>query len=427
MSEPKGTATAVESDMSARHWPERLTDVPYWVFQDEDVYRAEQRNIFHGRMWNYLCLEAELAEPGDFCATFIGEQPVLVTRDHDGEIYAFENRCAHRGSLIAMEHYGNAQDFTCVYHAWTYNLQGDLTGVAFEDGIGGKGGMGPGFCKAAHSPRRLRLANVHGLIFGSLNNDVPEIEEYLGQEILDSIERVLGGRKPVVLGRFTQTLPNNWKLYMENTKDSYHASILHLFFTTFGLNKLNQKGGIIVSPNGAHHVSWSAINREAEADGHYKDQGIRSDAEYQLEDPSLVDSFSEVGDDITLQILSVAPGFVLQQIQNSIAVRQVLPTGVDSTNLNWTLLGFEGDSEEQQLIRMKQSNLVGPAGFVSMEDGAIGGFVQRGIAGASTEFATMQMGGDEAVSSESRVTEASIRGFWKAYREAMGFTIGKDE
>jgi anthranilate 1,2-dioxygenase large subunit len=427
VSESKGTATAVESDMSARHWPERLTDVPYWVFQDEDVYRAEQRNIFHGRMWNYLCLEAELAEPGDFCATFIGEQPVLVTRDHDGEIYAFENRCAHRGSLIAMEHYGNAQDFTCAYHAWTYNLQGDLTGVAFEDGIGGKGGMGPGFCKAAHSPRRLRLANVHGLIFGSLNNDVPEIEEYLGQEILDSIERVLGGRKPVVLGRFTQTLPNNWKLYMENTKDSYHASILHLFFTTFGLNKLNQKGGIIVSPNGAHHVSWSAINREAEADEHYKDQGIRSDAEYQLEDPSLVDSFSEVGDDITLQILSVAPGFVLQQIQNSIAVRQVLPTGVDSTNLNWTLLGFEGDSEEQQLIRMKQSNLVGPAGFVSMEDGAIGGFVQRGIAGASTEFATMQMGGDEAVSSESRVTEASIRGFWKAYREAMGFTIGKDD
>lgn len=427
MSHLDATATTGDSDMSTRQWPDHLTEVPYWVFQDEDVYRAEQRNIFHGPMWNYLCLETELTEPGDFCATFIGEQPVLVTRDHDGEIYAFENRCAHRGALIAMEHYGHAQDFTCVYHAWTYNLQGDLTGVSFEDGIEGKGGMGPSFCKAAHGPRRLRLANVHGLIFGSLNNDVPEIEEYLGQEILDRIERLLGGRKPVVLGRFTQALPNNWKLYIENVKDSYHASILHLFFTTFGLNKLNQKGGIIVSPNGAHHVSWSAINREAETGEYYKDQGIRSDAEYQLEDPSLVDSFSEVGDDITLQILSVAPGFVLQQIQNSIAVRQVLPTGVESTDLNWTLLGFEDDTEEQQQIRIKQSNLVGPAGFVSMEDGAIGGFVQRGIAGASSEFATVQMGGDEAVSSESRVTEASIRGFWKVYRELMGFTIGKGE
>ncbi|MCP2254292.1 anthranilate 1,2-dioxygenase large subunit [Prauserella aidingensis] len=420
-------AKARNADMAARRWPADLSEVPYWVFQDEDVYRAEQKNVFHGQMWNYLCLEAELAEPGDFCATFIGEQPVLVTRDHDGEIYAFENRCAHRGSLLAMEHYGHAQNFTCVYHAWTYNLQGDLTGVAFEDGIGGKGGMGTDFCKAAHSPRRLRLANVHGLIFGSLNNDVPEIEEYLGQEILDCIERLLGGRKPVVLGRYTQGLPNNWKLYVENVKDSYHASILHLFFTTFGLNKLNQKGGIIVSPNGAHHVSWSAINRDAENREYYKDQGIRSDAEYQLEDPSLVDSFSEVGDDVTLQILSVAPGFVLQQIQNSIAVRQVLPTGVDSTDLHWTLLGFEDDTEDQQLIRLKQSNLVGSAGYVSMEDGAIGGFVQRGIAGASSEFATVQMGGKDAVSSESRVTEASIRGFWKFYRDAMGFAIEEDK
>jgi anthranilate 1,2-dioxygenase large subunit len=426
MNEDNAVATALSpGTVSERRWPKSLTEVPYWVFQDEDVYKAEQERIFHGPMWNYLCLEAELAEPGDFCATFIGEQPVLVTRDHDGQIYAFENRCAHRGSLIAMENYGHAKDFTCVYHAWTYNLQGDLTGVAFEDGINGKGGMSPDFCKAAHSPRRLRLANVHGLIFGSLNNDAPEIEEYLGQEILDRIERVLGGRKPVVLGRFTQNLPNNWKLYMENVKDSYHASILHLFFTTFGLNKLNQKGGIIVSENGGHHVSWSAINREAEAKAaeHYKDQKIRSESDYQLEDPSLVDSFSEVGDDITLQILSVSPGFVLQQIQNSIAVRQVLPTGVESTNLNWTYLGFEDDTEEQQLVRMKQSNLVGPAGYVSMEDGAIGGFVQRGIAGASGEFATVQMGGDQAVSSESRVTEASIRGFWKVYREAMGFDI----
>ncbi|MGV9350179.1 aromatic ring-hydroxylating oxygenase subunit alpha [Streptomyces spiralis] len=250
-----GAGAPASAAISERHWPESLTEVPYWVFQDEDVYRAEQERILHGPMWNYLCLEAELTEPGDFCATFIGEQPVLVTRDHDGQIDAFENRCAHRGSLIAMEHYGHTKDFTCVYHAWTYNLQGDLTGVAFEEGINGKGGMSPEFCKAAHSPRRLRLANVHGLIFGSLDNDVPEIEEYLGQEILDRIGRILGGRKPVVLGRFTQSLPNNWKLYMENVKDSYHASILHLFFTTFGLNKLNQKGGIIVSENGGHHVT----------------------------------------------------------------------------------------------------------------------------------------------------------------------------
>jgi len=71
-------------------------------------------------------------------------------------------------------------------------------------------------------------------------------------------------------------------------------------------------------------------------------------------------------------------------------------------------------------MRMKQANLVGPAGYISMEDGCVGGFVQRGIAGAAGEEAVIEMGGAGTDSSESRVTEASVRGFWKAYRTQMG-------
>ena len=70
-------------------------------------------------------------------------------------------------------------------------------------------------------------------------------------------------------------------------------------------------------------------------------------------------------------------------------------------------------------MRLKQSNLVGPAGFISMEDGAVGGFVQRGIAGACDHEAVLEMGGDESGSSEGRATETSVRGFWKAYRHHM--------
>ncbi|NMI01717.1 aromatic ring-hydroxylating dioxygenase subunit alpha [Pseudonocardia acidicola] len=401
-------------------WPDGLTRVPYWVFQRPDVYAAEQENLFRGPHWNYLCLEAEVASPGQFRTSFLGDTPVIVTRDRDGELYAFENRCAHRGALLALDDKGTAKDFTCVYHAWTYNLQGDLTGVAFKDGIKGKGGMPESFCMEAHGPRKLRLAVVHGLVFGSFSDDVDDIEDYLGEEILGRIERVLGGRTPVVIGRFTQMLPNNWKLYVENVKDSYHASILHLFFTTFEINRLSQSGAIIVSENGGHHVSYSAIDREAERDAAYTEQNIRSDSGYRLADPSLLEGFSEVGDDTTLQILSTFPAFVLQQIQNSVAVRQILPRGVDRTELNWTLLGFAEDTPEQRRVRLKQANLVGSAGYISMEDGCVGGFVQRGVAGAPDQTAVLEMGGASAESSESRVTEASIRGFWKAYLAAMG-------
>src|SRR5579875_1889375 len=136
-----------EALSAARRWPEEgLTRVPYWVFQDAAVYRAEQQRLFQGPVWNFLCLEAELAEPGDFRATFLGDMPVVVTRDGDGEIYAFENRCAHRGALICLENQGKARDFTCVYHGWSYDRQGNLKGVAFKDGINGKGGMPRSFC-----------------------------------------------------------------------------------------------------------------------------------------------------------------------------------------------------------------------------------------------------------------------------------------
>jgi anthranilate 1,2-dioxygenase large subunit len=408
-------------------WPaEGLTRVPYALFQDEDVYADEQQAIFRGPNWSYLCLEAELPNPGDFRSTFVGDAPVVVTRDADGELYAFENRCAHRGALVCLEDEGNAKDFSCVYHAWTYNLQGDLVGVAFKDGIDGKGGMKPDFCTGDHGLRKLRVATLHGLVFGSFSDDVPPLDEYLGEEIVERIARVLEGRTPVVLGRFTQMLPNNWKLYFENVKDSYHASILHLFFTTFQLNRLSQRGGIIVDEGGGHHVSYSAVDHAATAKeqkpaSDYAEQNIRSESEHRLEDTSVLAGVDEFGDGVTLQILSVFPGFVLQQIQNAIAVRQILPRGTRQTELNWTYLGFEDDTPELREMRLRQANLVGPAGYVSMEDGCVGGFVQRGIDAASDANSVLEMGGDSAQSSASRVTEASIRGFWKAYRNAMGY------
>ena len=121
-----------------RTWPpEGVTRIPYWVYQDEDIYRREQERIFQGSTWNFVGLEAELPNPGDFKSTFVGEMPVVVTRGQNGEMNAFENRCAHRGALICIKERGSAKEFACIYHNWTYDLQGNLTGVAFRHGIRG--------------------------------------------------------------------------------------------------------------------------------------------------------------------------------------------------------------------------------------------------------------------------------------------------
>jgi hypothetical protein len=102
-------------------------------------------------------------------------------------------------------------------------------------------------------------------------------------------------------------------------------------------------------------------------------------------------------------------------------VRQVVPKGTDQMELMWTYFGFTDDTPEMNKRRLKQQNLVGPAGFVSMEDGCVGGFVQRGIAAAGDKISVVQMGGSTAESQATRATESSVRGFWKAYRRYMDY------
>jgi anthranilate 1,2-dioxygenase large subunit/terephthalate 1,2-dioxygenase oxygenase component alpha subunit len=362
-----------------------------------------------------------VARPGDYRTTFVGEMPVVLVRGEDGAIHAFENRCAHRGALIALEDAGHTSRFQCVYHAWSYDLCGNLVGVAFERGAHGQGGMPPSFCKADHGPRKLATTTLCGLVFASLSAEAPPIEDYLGPAVRARIERVLG--RPVqVLGRFTQSLPNNWKLYFENVKDTYHASLLHAFFGTFRITRLTQGGGVVVSPDGGHHASYTMDRAEDRSSSAYRDQGIRSEHQgYRLHDPGLLEAVDEFGDGVKLQILTVFPNFVLQQIHNCLAVRQVLPRGPGAMDLHWTYLGFADDTAEMRRRRLVQANLVGPAGYVSMEDGCVGGFVQRGAAAAPDALSVVNMGGDGAESQETRATEASVRGFWKAYRRYMGY------
>ncbi len=410
----------MSSTLDSPAWPkEGLTRVPYWVYQDVDLYAREQERIFRGDTWTFLGLEAEVPNVGDYKTTFVGDMPVVLSRDEAGVLHAFENRCAHRGALLVLANQGNARDFACVYHNWSYDLTGALTGVAFRRGVGGKGGMPADAKPESQSPKKLRVEIYFGLVFGTLSARTPSIETYLGEAIAERIRRVM--REPVkVLGTYSQVLQSNWKLYMENVKDTYHASLLHLFFTTFKLNRLSQKGGVIVGGDGGNHVSYSMKNTGTTGGEYERDKMRSASDEFGLEAPGLLEAVDEIGDGVTLQILSVFPGFVLQQIFNSLAVRQIIPKGQGRGELVWTCFGYASDDEAMTARRLRQANLVGPAGFISMEDGAATGFVQRGAAGSPDRASFVEMGGAEVASSESRVTETSVRGFWQAWRGHMG-------
>ena len=181
-------------------------------------------------------------------------------------------------------------------------------------------------------------------------------------------------------------------------------------------------GGIALSEDGWHSISYAkrATLNESEE---YANANVHS-AQYdsQLEGPEMLDAWPEFEDGITHSIQALFPSLAIQLTLNSLAVRHFIPRGIDRTELFWMYLGYEDDTEEQTRMRANQGNLTGAGGLVSLEDGCINEFVERGTRGSpvdAVEF--LEMGGRDVAPSEgSRATETSIRGFWQGYRDIMG-------
>jgi anthranilate 1,2-dioxygenase large subunit len=408
----------LEQAVKAR-WPHTgATRVPYQVFFDVAIHAQEQERLFRGSTWNYVALEAELPNPGDFKATFVGDTPIVVTRDKEGVPRAFVNRCAHRGALVCREMRGNRATHVCVYHQWSYDLQGNLQGVPFRKGIAGKGGYPADFNPAQHSLHKLNVATYKGLVFASFDTDVEPLDTYLGPVIRPWLDQVFN-RPLRILGHARQFIHANWKLYAENVRDPYHASLLHLFHTTFGTYRSSQGGGVWMDEHKRHSVLHSYRLSEEEELAEYKDAGLRAyQSKYTLADPSLLKSRQEFAG---LLILTVFPSLVVQQIQNTLAVRHIVPKGVDQFELIFTFFGYENDDEEMQRIRIKQANLVGPAGLISLEDGHAAEIVQQAIVHDTMAASLIEMGGSEVVDQENLLTETGVRGFWQYYRTLMDF------
>ncbi|MDX3907287.1 MAG: SRPBCC family protein [Pigmentiphaga sp.] len=410
-----------QAPSSTRRWPAAgYTSAPYWVFTDPEIYAREQARIFRGPAWHYLGLEAEVPDPGCYKTTYIGESSVLLTRANDGSLHAMLNRCAHRGNMICREPFGTANKLYCVYHAWSYTLEGDLSRVAFQRGLHGEGGLPRDFDPAHHGLRKLRVDTLCGLVFATFSDEVEPLEQWLG-EIAHGIRRVL--RRPLkVLGYDTQRIHANWKAYHENPRDSYHANILHTFYGTFGLSRQSQESAMVLDGSGRHVYFYTKAGTEKNGDD-YKEtaSALRSHNDsLRLEDPGILKWHDEFGDGISVQILTAYPTFVLHQIANNLATRQLLPKGPGQADLVWTYFGFADDDEEMTRVRLAQTNLAGSAGMISVEDAAVCEMMRRAMGDGQEGESFIEMGGRDLESGgTTKLSERAIRNFWHNYRVDM--------
>jgi len=198
--------------------------LPVTVYNDEEIYEAELQRIF-AQQWVFVGHETEIPDPGDYAKRYIGEDPFIFTRDEDGEIRLLFNSCRHHGSQICKAEQGNTSAFRCPYHGWTYGNDGSLQGIpakhqAFKD-------LDPSEWGLLEAPR---VDDYAGMVFASLSEEGPTLEEYLGDYTwyLDLTLKLVKGGMEVIGEPHRWRADFDWKLGADNfSPDSYHNAITH--------------------------------------------------------------------------------------------------------------------------------------------------------------------------------------------------------
>jgi anthranilate 1,2-dioxygenase large subunit len=402
-------------------WPaEGLAAIPDWVYTSEAIYRREIERIFHGRTWSFVALEAELLEPGCFKRSFVGPTPVVVARDQTGQIHVFENRCAHRGAELCRPASGKASELVCPYHQWTYDLAGNLTAVPFRRGVQKQGGMPRDFKLEDHNLKTLTVTTRGGVVFASFAADMEPLEDYLGPEILADFDATFDGRPLQLLGYYRNTVPANWKMYHENLKDPYHATLLHAFLVNFGLMVAGNKSAMIVDRSGRHGTMASAKPPDRPKVDEASKREMRAFSETMtLSDQRFLDYVREFDSPWSVTMQTIWPNLIVQRELNTLGVRQIVPNGPHEFLMIWIMFGYAGDSADMTRHRLRQGNLMGPSGFLGLEDNEAMRFVQQGVVRSTTDTSYVGLGGTEEGTTDHLITEAAIRSLYRHYREVM--------
>lgn len=394
------------------------------IYTDPAIYEQELRQIWQ-RTWVYVGHESEIPKPNNFIMKSIGPEPVLMTRDRDGQIHLMHNRCPHRGNRVCDSHRGNSRTFTCNYHGWTFANDGSLRGYPFASGYAEDKRKELGLGKVP------RVAIYRGFVFGSLATEGPSLEEHLGgaRAALDNLcDTSPEGEVQITTNFLQHKVIANWKFVLENETDGYHPAFTHASIFEVADSKIGElyvDGSTAVTRyfgNGHSEVDLRPEFRKRDEPMSWFGTTADRLPEYtsSMEAAYGAEKSRQIMIDGTPHIM-IFPNLFIAEIQMFV----IQPLSVNETVQHVTALQFKGAPELNRRLRQQTMGSVGPAGFLLADDAEMYERSHAGVQDKNPEWVYLGRGlhreqTDEQGYRIGQVTdEGPSRGMWQHYRCMM--------
>ena len=392
------------------------------VYSYPEIFDREMRNIF-GKTWVYVGHESEVANTGDFKAAYIGTQPVILTKDENGEIRVLVNRCPHRGSIVCREAKGNSNFFRCPYHGWTFKNTGDLVGVPRRKRYPEDFDL-----SELNLQQVPRVESYRGLVFASFNPEIEGVVDYLAQAkpYVDAfLDLSIEGELSLTAGANKHEYPGNWKFQMENGVDGYHAMFLHDSFFKIQARSQDRVHARIASRD--EGKGWT----EAFSNGHAilaREAGAKTIDELKSAHPEYFARLEEKhGPERFKELMAQMNIFIFPNLYLILnQVRVIQPVSPTKTLVNMYPAMLEGAPEElnEQRLREHEEGF-SAAGFVGPDDYEAFACVQEGLKAESVEWLVLLRGihDEKVLENGSRVGQPSDetpqRGQYREWKRLM--------
>ena len=317
---------------------EEAYTIPASWYVDERVAALERQFVFGGT-WQVVARADQVQEPGQFVATELEGEPLIVVRGGDGQLRGFYNVCRHHAAAVVTGASGNASIFRCPYHGWSYGLEGTLKGAPEFEGVcnfdRGQNGLVP-----------MRVETWERFVFVNLDENGAPLAGFLGG--LAARVAPLNLSQVHFFERRTYTLNCNWKVFVDNYLDGgYHVPHLH-----------------------------KALNSVLD----YKQYTIENEDRFCLQSSPMVESEVDEATSATRQgerawYFWQYPNFMINLYAGYMDTNLVLPDGVDRCKVIFDF--YFDDVSEAAAEKNRQSIAVGER--VNDEDVGICESVQRGL------------------------------------------------